>query len=132
MMIFLLALSVSQEVVGRPRFDHTNDIAIAARFLADVRQGNASRTTVTFENREDPKAPTFEAFSRYANECSIKQIYAIPGATQRLPISVEWDCGRFVVKDGRPTWEERFASFRVDNGRVVEATFGKLPGVKIR
>lgn len=53
-------------------------------------------------------------------------------AMQRLPISVEWDCGRFVVKDGRPTWEERFASFRVDNGRVVEATFGKLPGVKIR
>jgi hypothetical protein len=130
-MVFLLGVVLAQEAVFRPRLDHTGDISVVARLLADVRQGIAKGTSVMIENRDNPTS-TFEAFSSYANKCSIKQIYAVPSATQRLPVSVVWDCGRLVTDEANQIWEERFASFWVDENRVTRVAFGKQPVVRVR
>lgn len=130
-MNFLLAAAVAQATTSRPRFDHTADMAVVANFLADVRQGNAKGDGIEVRNWENPAIANFDSFRTYANACQIRRLYAIPSATERMPIAVEWDCGRYTKVADKLVWEERSAGFWVKDGRVVRLTFGKGPMVII-
>lgn len=130
-MSLLLAAAVAQVALARPRFDHTDDVAVVARFLADVRVGKSRGDGIEVKNWLRPGADNFNSFVAYANDCQIERIYAVPSTTRQLPLGVEWDCGRYIKVANKPVWEERFASVWVANGRVVKVSIGKPPPVVI-
>lgn len=131
-MSLLLAAAIAQAALVRSRIDHTDDIAVVARFLSNVRARRSESDSVAVENREVTGSTTFATFAAYANACNISRVYAIPSATRRLPIAAEWDCGRFTKIAGKPVWEERVAEFWVENGRVVRVKYGRVPTIPIR
>lgn len=130
-MSMLFAAALAQATTSPPRFDHTADMAVVAGFLADIRQGRAKGSEIEVMNRDNPANANFAYFQAYANECQIKRMYAIPGTSKRMPVSVEWDCGRFINVSDNPIWEVRYAGFWVKNGRVVRIVFGKIPTIPI-
>lgn len=130
-MSVLLALALAQAAKIQ-RYDHTDDLAVVAKFLSDVRAGRSVDDGVAVEDRAAARRATVAAFASYANDCAFSRIDAMASATGRMPIMVTWDCGRFKMIGSTPVWEERFAEFWIGNGQVRKVIFGKLPTIEIR
>jgi hypothetical protein len=128
--LFLIAQAV-RVLAGEPGFDHIQDVAAVATFLADAEKSDVEFDNVEIVNRDDPQANTAEAFLAYARDCSIKEISAVASADRRLPIGVTWDCGRLIEVDGGRRFEERTAGFWVREGEVSKITFGNPITIRI-
>ena len=127
----MLGFLVMAAAVEEARYDHTQDIAAVAQLLADVRNGAASDDSISVTNRDEPTNSSFAAFVSYANTCQIEKIYAIPSASQPLPINVIWDCNEFEKVNGKLVWIENSAGFWVVDGRVARIVFGKTPTIDL-
>ena len=126
-----LAAAVGQAVVSRQRVDHTEDVAVVATFLTNVRSGTTRGDGIEVKSWVKSIPSSFASFAAYANECQLERINAVPSATRKLPIGVEWDCGRYLKVADAAVWEERVASFWIAEGRVVRVSFGNPPPVII-
>ena len=129
--VSMLGFLVMAAAVEETRYDHTQDIAAVAQLLADVRNGAASDDSISVTNRDEPTNSSFAAFVSYANTCQIEKIYAIPSASQPLPINVIWDCNEFEKVDGKLVWIENSAGFWVVDGRVTRIVFGQTPTINL-
>lgn len=129
--VSMLGFLVMAAAVEEARYDHTQDIAAVAQLLADVRNGAASDDSISVTNRDEPTNSSFAAFVSYANTCQIEKIYAIPSASQPLPINVIWDCNEFEKVNGKLVWIENSAGFSVVDGRVSRIVFGKTPTIDL-
>lgn len=124
--MFLYLLAQSAKVLsGEPGYDHIEEVAAVANFLAEAESGELDLTEVELVNRSDPARNTWVSLMDYVRECSIEEISAIASTDRSLPLSVQWDCGRYIEIEGKPKWEERHASFWVEQGRVTKIAFGE-------
>lgn len=124
MFIYLLAKG-AQVLAGQPGYDHIEEVVVVANFLAQAETGEIDLTDVELVNRANPAESSGTDLVDYVRECSIEEISAIASTGRSLPLSVQWDCGRYIEIDGKPTWEERRASFWVKRGRVTKIAFGQ-------
>lgn len=130
-MIALLLAQSARILAGEPGFDHIEDIAVVAQFLADSEQGDVALNDVEIVNRDGGNANTLNDFVLYARDCSIEEISAIASASRRLPVGVTWDCGRLVEQDGERFFEERKASFWITDGTITKIAFGNPVVIRI-
>lgn len=124
-MIFYLLAQSAKVLSGEPGYDHIEEVAAVANFLAEAESGELDLTEVELVNRSDPARHTWVSLMDYVRECSIEEISAIASTDRSLPLSVQWDCGRYIEIEGKPKWEERHASFWVEQGRVTKIAFGE-------
>lgn len=131
-MILLMVAQAARVLAGDPASgtDHTQNVAVVARFLA-WELTDTSSSSVTISNRDDPQRSAMADFRAYAIECPIKEITAVPSASEPLPIAVTWSCLRFIEIGGKASWEERNAEFWVEGRMVKKVVFGTPPTVKL-
>ena len=58
--------------------------------------GKTKGDGIKVQNWENSAIANFASFMAYANARQITSLSALAIATKRLPIGVEWDCGRYV------------------------------------
>lgn len=123
-MILFIIVQATRVLAGDPAegTDHTQEVAIVARFLAG--EQSAVSPPVTILNRDNPSQGTIADLRTYASECPIREIAAVPSASKPLPIAVSWSCLRYIEVDGKAKWEERRADFWVEGGTITKITFG--------
>lgn len=126
-MIFYWLAEVTRVIAGdvSTGTDHIKQVAVVAGFLAEAENTDVDLEEVEIVNRDRAEANAMSDFYGYARECKIKEISAIPYASQPLPISVLWDCTRFIEVDGDRRWEERNASFWVQGDSITKIAFGR-------
>ncbi len=124
MLAYLLTQS-ARVLAGEPGHDHIEEVAIVANFLAKAESGKVDITDVEIVNRANSTENTTLDLLDYVRECSIKEISAVSSSDRSLPLSVHWDCGRYIEVNGKPKWEDRRASFWVKQGRIMKIAFGE-------
>ena len=131
-MISLLLAQGAAVLSGEPGYDHIAEVAVVANFLAEAEGDDIDLSAIEFINRSSRTQNSTSDFLEYARGCSIDEISVISSSDRSLPISVLWDCGRFVEVEGKRGWEERVASFWVREGRVIRIAFGESAPINIQ
>ena len=131
MLLYLLALSAAPHAVD-PGYDHINEVAVVAAFLAEAEKSEVNLAQVEIVNRISSSENSAPHLFAYIRECSIDEISVISTSERRLPVGVKWNCGRFIRSDGKLKLEERTASFWEEEGKIVKIAFGEGPPLVIR
>ncbi len=131
-MISLLLAQGATVLSGEPGYDHIAEVAVIANFLAEAENDDIDLSAIELINRSSRAQNSASHFLEYARECSIDEISVISSSDRSLPISVLWDCGRFVEAEGKRGWEERVASFWVREGRVMRIAFGESEPITVQ
>ena len=124
-MTIVFALQVARILSGEPSqgMNQLEQVAVVAQFLARPEETKIS-PKVEIRNWNDRTKNTMLDFKAYGSECAFDEISAYPRATKPYPISIRWDCGRYVSINGKAEWEERSASICVVDAAITKIYFG--------